>query len=1512
MAARTSAFDYWKRKADNRQSYAPVLDQNPAKREWQIRTAASRLTPISSSVSGSRLTLLNSAQPASSGVCTPAHSTTSSALFESLEPDQVIATLHRSPTNGNVFTALRKKLASKNPKDKWIDAFCKADGVHFLMDTWKTSRDKPLQKLSDAYFQRECMECLKVAMESPVTLDYIIEDVESQQKLLIALDSSNAAVKKQAMDLLSSLCGHNQEGYQKVLDTFERYKAEKNDGSRFQLLVDELRQAKTSAYKTTLIALINAIICNNEALRSRIRIRNEFLALKVHDVLAQIRSDANPDDADLFVQLDTFDEQKFADDANLSSPDGLDLTNVMDVFHAVLAQVANTPQEATFLNLLQHLLQVDPNVPLGNTVWSTAEKLVHRASLLETKEDADLLLRPPVNVNVLHNKVERLKSQHDLTSPSASSMHLPSSDPPVPAADTAPVSARRSPPPPPPPPPMGGAMPPVGAGAPPPPPPPVPGSFDSTKGHKAPPAPPKAPLAQNSLPSVLEDDSVLPQQNVPKPTTRLKPFNWNKIPVYKVVGRDNLWTKTTSGRSASIDFGAMEKLFAAPHAETEKVKDVTTEIERKRKDSNEINLLDSKRSLNVNIFLKQFRTSHESVIEAIKTGKWEDKNGAEKLLGLMRLLPESDETDMLRNYEGSISRLGAAEKFLLRLVQIPNYKLRIEAMLFHSEYPATDDYLRSCVDLVIETAVDIKASARLHETLHMVLLAGNFLNTGGYAGNAAGFKLSSLLKLVDLRSNKPSMNLMHCIAEQAALTNPLLLNFPDDMDHLHQAIDVSTETLMMDIRAICSKCQRLTEQLETADAEVKEKMLPFLENARKDLSELNERALEMERLRVEMAEFFCEDVTAFNLQDCFKILHAFCQKFRKAVQENEQRKVQEEKAESRRLEEQEKRMRRQAAGELSDSAIDSSRSSWNTMSRHLSERNGSTSDNESGSVFRRDSMLDNGYASDTGAKKRARRMIRSSDEDDLMEYLTQGAETPSARSSARPLLGELLPSFGRHSLRSRPARSHDASIDSRERATSSATNVVVQNGGPQNIEEWLQANESMNGSLSGSQMRLAQIKSAPTFRTGNLPAQNTAPGGSNAGQNANGLKSQLEQPAPVVSPVRSQQPFQPNPIGYESTGRGIGSQTAAKPGGAVNGKWNPDSGDQKTQAIQQPRPWAPSQTLANKMHVFDPKAGCPGEPLGSGTASPASSSSENVQPMGGRSGEETDTDTLNGSEKGRKQLSSAASQRLRKWRRLPATNGKSIDEEVLTDTSLDDAPRSTGLSVRNQNPYDSARKQTRTLREMRESKRNTETPSARRAASFGPTDRVRRVRDVPKSDSEDVPNGVATPVKTPTTGISVFDRLSAPKRSSPPLERSTAISPGNGTRKSSVPLLNGKRRGSGTGKNSDDNGSDDAKSCVTSKSHNSDGSSASTNSSASRATNRTTTRVTLSSRTPASSMTRPGDLNISGRTRSGAQKNPDGTFTTRVTDYTLQSPESPKVVKAALVLSAPATSRMRH
>lgn len=45
--------------------------------------------------------------------------------------------------------------------------------------------------------------------------------------------------------------------------------------------------------------------------------------------------------------------------------------------------------------------------------------------------------------------------------------------------------------------------------------------------------------------------------------------------------------------------------------------------------------------------------------------------GLEKLRGLLKILPEIDELEMLKNFDGDKERLGNAEKFLLHLINVP-------------------------------------------------------------------------------------------------------------------------------------------------------------------------------------------------------------------------------------------------------------------------------------------------------------------------------------------------------------------------------------------------------------------------------------------------------------------------------------------------------------------------------------------------------------------------------------------------------------------------------------------------------------------------------------------------------------------------------------------------------------------------------------------------------------------------------------------------------------------------
>jgi len=241
-------------------------------------------------------------------------------------------------------------------------------------------------------------------MDSRIGLDYIVENKDYTTKLAAALDTNSSQVKKQVFELLSALCVYNAEGYSRALEALDHYKTFKTLRYKFSVVVDELKQAKSNEYRTVLLAFINCLIISTPLLKDRNRLRNEFIGLKLLDILRDIKTKCS--DPDLKVQLDVFEEQKESDEAGVGGPHDVDLSCHLDVFYAVYRRVQDTPQEIPFLSILQHLLRIDPKEAVSDIIWDTAETLVHRATLMENKADSDRLLRAPSQ----GSKLNRLKS----------------------------------------------------------------------------------------------------------------------------------------------------------------------------------------------------------------------------------------------------------------------------------------------------------------------------------------------------------------------------------------------------------------------------------------------------------------------------------------------------------------------------------------------------------------------------------------------------------------------------------------------------------------------------------------------------------------------------------------------------------------------------------------------------------------------------------------------------------------------------------------------------------------------------------------------------------------------------------------------------------------------------------------------------------------------------------------------------------------------------------------------
>ena len=159
----------------------------------------------------------------------------------------------------------------------------------------------------------------------------------------------------------------------------------------------------------------------------------------------------------------------------------------------------------------------------------------------------------------------------------------------------------------------------------------------------------------------------------------MKTLAWSKLPVNKIFGKNNIWTKVAKtfekDKQTVIDFSDMEQHFclvAPKPPETVAEKGDSNNNNKSKKEASEINLLDGKRNLNINIFLRQFRSSNDDIIDMVVSGDFHDFE-PEKLRGLMKILPEQDEIEMLKSWEGDTKKLGNAEKFILQLISVKKY-----------------------------------------------------------------------------------------------------------------------------------------------------------------------------------------------------------------------------------------------------------------------------------------------------------------------------------------------------------------------------------------------------------------------------------------------------------------------------------------------------------------------------------------------------------------------------------------------------------------------------------------------------------------------------------------------------------------------------------------------------------------------------------------------------------------------------------------------------------------------
>uniref|UniRef100_A0A1X7UZJ0 FH2 domain-containing protein n=2 Tax=Amphimedon queenslandica TaxID=400682 RepID=A0A1X7UZJ0_AMPQE len=231
---------------------------------------------------------------------------------------------------------------------------------------------------------------------------------------------------------------------------------------------------------------------------------------------------------------------------------------------------------------------------------------------------------------------------------------------------------------------------------------------------------------------------------------------------------------------------------------------------------------------------------------------------------LLKYVPTKEEIETLRENLSEFDSFSRADKFMLEMSNVPRYDKRLKALSFTKTFNDRITEIRPAIEDITSSCHELLMSDKLRKLLEVILAFGNIMNRG-LRGNAFGFKLSSLNRIIDTKSTTDNeMTLLHYLVQMLEAKFPDVLTLETDLPHINNACKVDLVELEKEFREIKRELANIKEELDYHKAN------PSDEESDNFVAAVEEFALHSAITVREMDHFFRDMKEQF-----FKALHYF-------------------------------------------------------------------------------------------------------------------------------------------------------------------------------------------------------------------------------------------------------------------------------------------------------------------------------------------------------------------------------------------------------------------------------------------------------------------------------------------------------------------------------------------------------------------------------------------------------------------------------------------------------------